>query len=60
MTNLNISLSYLENGFSIIPLWSPEVMNTSPPKYYTDNLKKKLSENSQLPAPQPDDEIIEK
>jgi replicative DNA helicase len=36
------------------------VLDTSPPKYYTDNLKKKLLEISQLPVPQPDDEIIEK
>jgi replicative DNA helicase len=36
------------------------MLNTSPPKYYVDNLKKKLFENSQFPAPQSDDEIIEK
>ena len=33
---------------------------SNPPKYYVDNLKNKLFENSQLPAPQSDDEIIEK
>ena len=60
MANKEIALSYLKKGLSVIPLWSPEILDTSPPKYYTDNLKKKLLKNSQLPAPQPDDEIIEK
>jgi replicative DNA helicase len=36
------------------------MLEKDPPKYYTDNLKKKLLKNSLLPAPQPDDEIIEK
>lgn len=36
------------------------MLNIGPPKYYADNLKKKLFENSQLPAPQSDDKIIEK
>jgi hypothetical protein len=60
MTNKEIALSYLNKGLSVIPLWSPELLNTSPPKYYVDNLKKKMFENSQLPVPQPDEEIIEK
>ena len=60
MTNKEIALSYLNKGLSVIPLWSIELLNTSPPKYYVDNLKKKLFENSQFPSPQSDDEIIEK
>ena len=60
MTNKDIALSYLLKGLSVIPLWSPEMLNAGPPKYYVDNLKKKMLENSQLPAPQADDEIIEK
>ena len=60
MNQIDIALSYLKKDLSVIPLWSPEMLNTSPPKYYVDNLKKKLFENSQFPAPQSDDEIIEK
>ena len=60
MMNKEIALSYLNKGLSIIPLWSPGLQNISPPKYYTDNFKKKLFENSQLLSPQSDDEIIEK
>jgi replicative DNA helicase len=60
MANKKIALSYLNKGLSVIPLWSPEMLNTNPPKYYTDNLKKKLLESSQLPAPQSNDKIIEK
>jgi len=60
MNHKEIALSYLNKGFSVIPLWSPELLNTNPPKYYVDNLKKKMYENSQLTAPQSDDDIIEK
>lgn len=60
MNQMDFALLYLKKGLSAIPLWSPEMLNTSPPKYYVDNLKKKMYENSQLPAPQSDDEIIEK
>ena len=60
MTNKEIALSYLQKGLSVIPLWSPELLKISPPKHYADSLKKKLSENSLLPAPQSNDEIIEK
>jgi len=60
MTNKDTALSYLNKGLSVIPLWSPQILNTSPPIHYVENLKKKLVENSQIPAPQLDDEIIEK
>jgi len=60
MNRIDFALSYLKKDLSVIPLWSPEILDMSPPKYYADNLKNKLFENSQLPAPQSDDEIIEK
>ena len=60
MKQIDFALSYLKIGLSVIPLWSPEMLNTNPPKYYVDNLKKKMFENSQFPAPQSDDKIIEK
>lgn len=60
MTNKDIALSYLQKGLAVIPLWSPKLLNSNPPKHYVDNLKKKLFENSQSPAPRSNDEIIEK
>ena len=35
MANKKIALSYLNKGLSVIPLWSPEMLNTRPAKILT-------------------------
>ena len=60
MSNLDIALSYLEKGISVIPIWSPKLLELNPPNYYEVNLRKKVNENAYLPEPQNPDEIIEK
>lgn len=60
MTRLEVALSYLDKGFSIIPLWSPEMLNTKPPKSYIETLEKELAENKESENPVPEDEIRQK
>ena len=58
MNNKEIALSYLNKGFSVIPLWSPSLLKRKPPKKFTEKLKRKLSKNSQSENPLSEDEII--
>ena len=60
MTNLEIALSYLEKGISVIPIWSPKLLEQNPPNYYEVNLREKINKNAYLPVPQNPDEITEK
>ena len=60
MSNLDIALSYLKKGISVIPIWSPKLLEVNPPNYYEINLRKKVNENAYLPEPQDPDEITEK
>jgi hypothetical protein len=36
MNNKEIALSYLKHGLSVIPLWSPAMLNRNPPKYFKE------------------------
>ena len=60
MTNLEIALSYLEKGISVIPIWSPKLLELNPPNYYEVNLREKINKNAFLPVPQDPDELTEK
>ena len=45
MNNLEAALTYLKKGISIIPLYSPEMINRRPPRSYTEELQKRREEN---------------
>ena len=60
MTNKELALSYLENGFSVIPLWSPEMLRKNPPGYFVENVKKALVKNKDQSDPLPENEIKRK
>jgi len=59
MTMLEIALSYLDKGFSVIPIWSPVMVERRPTKKYQEDLKEKLEKNNRLENPEPD-EFVEK
>ena len=60
MTNLEIAISYLQKGISVIPIWSPKLLEINPPNHYEVSLRKKMNGNFYLPVPQDPDEITEK
>jgi len=60
MTNKEIALSYLKEGLSVIPLWSPAMLKNNPPKYYIDNLNKKLAQIDKSESPLSKGRIIKK
>jgi hypothetical protein len=60
MANKEVALSYLNKGISVIPIWSPKLLEVNPPKYYEINLRKKMNENAYLPMPLDPDKILEK
>jgi len=57
MTKKEIALSYLGQGLSVIPVYSPTMVRSNPPKHYVEKLKKKLAVNEQSDNPLPPDEI---
>ena len=59
MTKNEIALQYLQQGLSVIPLFSPEMINKNPPKRYAEALTKKLEENTKLTNPLPEAQIIQ-
>ena len=60
MTNKDLALSYLENGFSVIPLWSQEMIKRRPPKNFMGNVKNALAKNKDKSDPLPEEEILQK
>jgi hypothetical protein len=40
MSNLEEALAYLQKGLSVIPLWSPSLLETDPPKRYTEEVSR--------------------
>ena len=60
MTNKELALSYLEKGFSVIPVWSPEMVKTKPTRDFVDNLKKALAKNKDNGSPISEEEIFKK
>lgn len=51
MNNIEAALAYLKRGISIIPLYSPEMINRRPPRSYTEELQRRLEENAKAEAP---------
>ena len=60
MNNKAIAQNYLKHGLSVIPLWSPAMLKRNPPKYFTEQLQKKLAENEASENPVPEKDIIRK
>jgi len=58
MTTLDIALSYLEKGLSIIPLKSPSIVKRSPK--FKEMVQKELEKNETLPDPRPKSDIFKK
>jgi replicative DNA helicase len=57
MTNKDAALNYLRKGLSVIPLWSPAMIKKRPPRYFVEQIEKKLEENRTSKEPLPEDEI---
>jgi len=60
MTNKEIALSYLRRGLSVIPLYSPEMVKSRPPKRFTEELQKQLEDNRQNGNSLSKDEVYKK
>jgi replicative DNA helicase len=56
MTQLEIALSYLEKGLSVIPLKSPSTVNRS--KKFHELVQKELENNKALPNPRLEEDIV--
>ncbi len=59
MTRLEIALSYLEKGYSIIPLYSPEMIKAKAPKNFIAERDREFEKNDQSEEPLPKDVITE-
>jgi replicative DNA helicase len=59
MTKCEIALSYLEKGFSVIPLYSPEMLKQKPSRNMKEELQKKFNENIQLGNPLTKEEVLQ-
>jgi len=60
MNNLEIALSYLKKGISVMPLWSPEMVRSNPSKGFLKKLEEKVKENSESENPTSKEEIYKK
>jgi len=60
INNLDLALKYLNQGYSVIALYSPSMIKRIAPKKWVDDLQKALAENKALPNPLPEEEIIKK
>ncbi|MCK9227220.1 MAG: bifunctional DNA primase/polymerase [Syntrophorhabdaceae bacterium] len=60
MTRLEIALSYLEKGFSVIPLYSPEMLKSKHQRKFMAELNKEYEKNNQLEEPLPKDVVTER
>ena len=56
MNNKEIALSYLRQGLSVIPVWSPELIKQQPAKF-ANELKKKLEKNREDENPKSKEEV---
>jgi replicative DNA helicase len=50
-TNLDYALEYVNNGISIFPVWSREMVANNPPGYYIENFHKALDKNEESENP---------
>lgn len=60
MKMLDIALAYLDKGFSVMPIWSPEMVKRQPPPKYHQELKGKLERNMELENPLPEEDVERK
>ena len=60
MTNKELALSYLEKGFSVIPLWSPEMLKRKPSQKFVKNLQNAIAKSKDKEDPLPENEIKRK
>ncbi len=51
MTKLEIALSYLDKGLSVIPLYSPEMLQTKPPQNFLTQLRQEYINNDHSDNP---------
>ena len=59
MSNKEIALEYLRNGFSVIPLWSRKQIERKPPTYFVNELNGLLDENRKSENLKNEDEIYQ-
>ncbi|MDM7987103.1 MAG: bifunctional DNA primase/polymerase [Smithella sp.] len=59
MTKVEIALSYLEKGFSVIPLYSPEMLKRPSPTI-KEEYQKELTKNKALKEPLAEKEVLQK
>ena len=59
MTNLEVALSYLKKGLSVMPIWSPEAIKQNP-RGFNAKLKAELTKNDETDSPLPKEEISQK
>ena len=59
MTKLDIALSYLEKGLSIIPLYSPEMLKARPPSNFRKELQREIQKNEEAGNPLSKETVIE-
>lgn len=60
LSNKEIALSYLERGLSVIPLYSPEMVNRNPPGKFIESLQKQIAENEKKGGPLTKEDIFRK
>ena len=58
--NLTAALQYLNEGYSIMPLYSPEILGRNPPAKFTKMLKTKIVKNKADGEPLTENEVREK
>jgi replicative DNA helicase len=59
MTNLDVALSYLKKGFSVMPIWSPEAIKQNPGGF-NEKLDAELKKNDETNSPLPEEEISQR
>jgi len=60
MSKLEIALSYLDKGLSVIPLYSPEMLRARPSKNFLVELKKEIEKNKESSNPLSENDITQK
>jgi replicative DNA helicase len=57
MSNKEAALGYLRKGLSVIPLWSQAMLRKNQPRYFVEQMAKKLEENRASNEPLPEGEL---
>jgi replicative DNA helicase len=59
-SNKDFALQYLKKGLSVIPLYSPAILESNPPDSFKKSLHAALTKNAQSENPLPEDQIKQK